>query len=159
LRPITSAAGTAGQEMMMDQVLSDPRHVESLAKAIAREVLRELVHSPGFEAIVEPIRHNGVFSVGPLTVDTLRHEAMLHGEALQLKPREFALLAFLARNPGRAFTREQILDLVWPESVACAIDSERTIDVHVRRIRVKLGSEAKRLARTIVGVGYKLQPP
>jgi hypothetical protein len=43
----------------MDQVLSDRRHVEGLAKAIAREVLRELVQSPGFEAIVEPIRHNG----------------------------------------------------------------------------------------------------
>jgi DNA-binding response OmpR family regulator len=59
-------------------------------------------------------------------VDTLHHEATLHSEALNLKPREFALLAFLARNPGRAFTHEQILDLVWPDHVACAIDSERT---------------------------------
>jgi len=143
----------------MDQQFSDPRNVESLAKAIAREVLRELVRSPGFEAIVEPIRHNGVFQVGPLTVDTLRYEATLHGEPLHLKPREFALLAFLARNPGRAFTREQILDLVWPDHVACAIDSERTVDVHVRRIRLKLGREAKQLVRTIMGVGYKLQAP
>jgi len=143
----------------MDQLFSDPRNVEGLAKAIAREVVHELTRSPGFEAIVEPIRHNGVFQVGPLTVDTLRHEATLHGEPLTLKAREFALLAFLARNPGRAFTRRQMLDLVWPDQVACAIDSERTVDVHVRRIRVKLGREAKRLVRTIVGVGYKLHSP
>jgi DNA-binding response OmpR family regulator len=143
--------------MMMDQLLSDPRNVESLAKAIARELVRELVQSLGFKPVVEPIRDDGVLRVGPLTVDTLRHEAALHGETLPLKRREFALLAFLARNPGRAFTRREILELAWPDDVAHGLESQWTVDVHVRRIRAKLGREGKWLVRTVTGIGYKLE--
>jgi hypothetical protein len=59
--------------MMMDQLFSDPRNVESLAKAIARQLVTVLVQSLGFKAVVEPIREDEIFRVGPLTVDTLRH--------------------------------------------------------------------------------------
>jgi DNA-binding response OmpR family regulator len=54
------------------------------------------------------------------------------------------------------FSRSQLIELVWPDEIAGAIDSDRTVDVHIRRIRVQLG-DAARLIQTIAGVGYKLQ--
>ena len=130
--------------------------LDALAKAIARELLQGLRNSAITAAVAGGA---GVFQVGPLTVDTLRHETTWQGMPLELKPREFALLAFLAQNCGRAFTREQLLELVWGDDVACDITSDRTVDVHVSRLRVKLGREAAQLIRTIAGVGYKMQTP
>jgi DNA-binding response OmpR family regulator len=129
--------------------------IDDLAKAIARELLQGLRNS----AVIEAVAHqaDGVFHVGPLTVDTVRHETTWRGEHIDLKRREFALLAFLAQNSGHAFTREQLLELVWPSAVATEIESDCTVDVHIRRLRVKLGKEAAQLIRTIVGIGYKLQ--
>lgn len=101
----------------------------------------------------------GLYQIGPLIVDTFCHEATWRGEPLDLKPKEFTLLSFLAQNSGRAFTREQLLELVWGEDAACDISSDRTIDTHVCRLRVKLGREAAQIIRTIAGVGYKLQAP
>jgi DNA-binding response OmpR family regulator len=133
-------------------------NLEHLAKAIVRELLSELRHSAALQAIAHPDRDDEVFHVGPLTVDTVGHEASWHGQLLHLKAREFALLAFLAQNSGRVFTREQLLELVWRDA-ACDIESDRTVDVHVSRLRVKLGREAGALIRTIAGIGYKLQVP
>lgn len=133
-------------------------NLEHLAKAIVRELLRELRHSATLQAIAQQNRDSKVFHVGPLTVDTARHEASWQGQPLNLKAREFALLAFLAQNSGRAFTREQLLELVW-QGAACEIESDRTVDVHVSRLRAKLGREAGALIRTIAGTGYKLQAP
>lgn len=106
--------------------------------------------------LAQPLQETGICRAGLLTVDALRHEATLKGEVLALKPREFALLAFFARNPGRVFSRRQLIELVWPDDIACAIDSDRTVEVHVRRIRIQLG-EAARLIQTVAAVGYKLQ--
>lgn len=131
--------------------------LDQLAKAIARELLHGLRNSTVVEAATQHDPQAGVLQVGPLTVDILRHEVTCYDEELSLKPREFALLAFLAQNSGRAFSRQQLLDLVWPHEVACEIDSDRTVDVHIRRIRVQLGKEAAQLIRTISGVGYKMQ--
>ena len=116
------------------------QNIDDLAKAIARELLQGLRNL----AVIEAVAHQagGVFHVGPLTVDILRHETTWRGEHIDLKRREFALLAFLAQNSGKAFTREQLLELVWPNAVACEIESNRTVDVHIRRIRVQLGQEA-----------------
>lgn len=140
----------------MDQPILNQQNVAEFARAIARELLRELVASVSLDAIAQSTQQNEICQIGPLTIDTLRHEAALNGELLVLKPREFALLAFFARNPGRVFSRSQLIELVWPDDIASAIDSDRTVDVHVRRIRVQLG-EAARLIQTIAGVGYKLQ--
>ena len=140
----------------MDQPSLNQQNVIDFARAIARELLRELAPSLILDAIAQPVQRNEICQIGPLTIDTLRHEAMLNGELLVLKPREFALLAFFARNPGRVFSRSQLIELVWPDDIAGAIGSDRTVDVHVRRIRVQLG-DAARLIQTIAGVGYKLQ--
>ena len=140
----------------MDQPFLNQQNLGAFAKEVARELLRELAPAVSLDAITQPIQRNEICEIGPLTIDTLRHEAMLNGELLVLKPREFALLAFFARNPGRVFSRSQLIELVWPDDIANAIDSDRTVDVHVRRIRVQLG-ETARLIQTIAGVGYKLQ--
>jgi len=93
--------------------------------------------------------------VGPLRVDLEAHEASCAGEKLDLTPREFDLLAFLARNPGRALTRDELLRKVWGYDY---VGETRTVDVHVRRLRAKLG-ERHELIETVLGAGYKLAAP
>jgi DNA-binding response OmpR family regulator len=142
----------------MDHPCLHNHSVDELAKAIARELLREL-RARAIETIATQSQGSSAIDVGPLKVDPTRHEVMWQGQLIDLKPREFALLSLLVQNAGRAFTRQQLLDLAWPEDMACGVGSDRTVDVHVARIRAKLGQEAARLIRTISGVGYKLQVP
>lgn len=88
---------------------------------------------------------------GSVEVDTARREARVGGQVVPLAAREFDLLQFLAHNSGLALTRQQLLDGVWG---AGWYGDERTVDVHVRQLRKKLGS-ALPLA-TVWGVGYRL---
>ena len=92
---------------------------------------------------------------GPLRVDLDAHEATCAGDRLDLTPREFDLLAFLARNPGRALSREELLRKVWGYDY---VGETRTVDVHVRRLRAKLGNH-QGLIETVLGAGYKLAAP
>ncbi len=93
---------------------------------------------------------------GPLMLDTEAHSARLGGDELRLKPREFDLLALFMRNPGRAFTRDQILERLWGHDY---IGDVRTVDVHVRWLREKIEAEPSAPARiiTIRGVGYRFE--
>ncbi|GAA3390690.1 winged helix-turn-helix domain-containing protein [Cryptosporangium minutisporangium] len=90
--------------------------------------------------------------VPPLRILAGRRVATLDGAELSLTRREFDLLAFLARHPRQVFSRGQLIDAVWGDRFR---DSERTIDVHVRRIRVKLADSGPRIV-TVRGVGYRL---
>ncbi|MBN1433568.1 response regulator transcription factor, partial [Candidatus Fermentibacterales bacterium] len=90
---------------------------------------------------------------GILTVDPERFEATVSGRPVALTSTEFRILAILASQPGRVFTREQILDRLWGSEKAVL---DRTVDVHVRHIREKLGDAAS-LLRNVRGVGYKLE--
>lgn len=90
---------------------------------------------------------------GPLTIDTVRHEAVLDGQTLSLTPTEFRLLHLLASHPGRAFSRSQLLSRVIGES---AYVLDRNIDVHVRAVRQKLG-EHRELIETVRSVGYRFR--
>lgn len=90
---------------------------------------------------------------GPLRLDTVSHEAYVEGERMMLTPLEFKLLRFLTANPGRVYSRAQLLDQVWGDHVYV---EERTIDVHVRRLRIALGEEAEHLIETVRGTGYKM---
>lgn len=93
--------------------------------------------------------------VGPLRVDLDAHEAQVAGARLDLTPREFDLIAFLARNPGRALSRDELLRKVWGYDY---VGETRTVDVHVRRLRAKLGDHHG-LIETVLGAGYKLSVP
>jgi DNA-binding response OmpR family regulator len=82
-------------------------------------------------------------------------EATYRGRALKLPRQEFQLLKFLAERPGRVFSREQLLSRVWGYRYA---GGTRTVDIHVRRLRAKLGPGSA-MIETVRHVGYKLRPP
>lgn len=92
--------------------------------------------------------------IGGLSIDESRHEALLDGQILELSPKEFALLSFLAKNSGLVFSRQTLLDRVWGQD---AFVDERTIDVHVSWLRGKIESKPSQPERliTVRGVGYK----
>jgi DNA-binding response OmpR family regulator len=90
---------------------------------------------------------------GPLRIDSERHEVIVDGEMVEFTLTEFRLLKFLASNPGRVLTRQQLLNEI-TEGTAYIVD--RNVDVHIRSIRKKLGP-ARDLISTVRGVGYKFQ--
>jgi DNA-binding response OmpR family regulator len=94
----------------------------------------------------------GVVRSGELTVDETTYSARLRGRPLDLTFKEFELLKFLAQHPGRVFTRAQLLQEVWGYDY---FGGTRTVDVHVRRLRAKLGPEHEALIGTVRNVGYK----
>ncbi|MEE8600581.1 winged helix-turn-helix transcriptional regulator [Euzebya tangerina] len=96
-----------------------------------------------------------VSRVGDLTIDDTTYVVRLKGEPLDLTFREFELLKYLAANPGRVFTRSQLLSEVWGYDY---YGGTRTVDVHVRRLRAKLGADYDAMIGTVRGVGYKLNP-
>jgi len=103
----------------------------------------------------QPSRSGGTLEVGALKVDTLAREATWKGKELTLTPREFDLLAFMASRPGRVSTREELLRKVWGYDY---MGETRTVDVHIRRLRAKLGARND-LIETVMGAGYKLSRP
>jgi DNA-binding response OmpR family regulator len=134
----------AGLELGADDYLTKPFSPREL---IAR--LQALLRRS------KPAREGGVLEVGDLKVDTLSREITFRGRPLVLTPREFDLLAFLARYPGRVLSREELLRKVWGYDY---LGETRTVDVHIRRLRVKLG-ETSRVIETVTGAGYKLVMP
>jgi len=118
----------------------NPRELVARVKAILRR------HSSG-ETECLTVR------AGPLLMDLSRHEAWLDERLLQLRSKEFALLAAFARAPGIVLTREQLLDKVWGYDYA---GETRTVDVHVNHVRDKLAGSASIAIETLRGTGYKL---
>jgi DNA-binding response OmpR family regulator len=92
---------------------------------------------------------------GELVVNEATYSARIHGRSLDLTFKEFELLKFLAQNPGRVFTRSQLLQEVWGYDY---FGGTRTVDVHVRRLRAKLGAENEALIGTVRNVGYRFVP-
>jgi two-component system, OmpR family, response regulator ResD len=111
-------------------------------------VLRRLTPAPQDEP---PLRFDG------LTIDAAARRVLRDGELLELTPLEFDLLLYLARHPGRAFSREKLMDAVWQYSF---YSDTSTVTVHVRRLRSKLEADPThpRWLETVWGVGYRFQP-
>jgi two-component system phosphate regulon response regulator PhoB len=135
-----------GFSMGADDYVTKPFSVKVLLqriKALQRRV------EVGAEA-TDVIEHLGV------RIDRVRHRATAEGRELALTPTEFRLLECLVRQPGRAFTRHQLMDAAIGEG---AIVLERTIDVHIKTLRKKLG--ASDLIETVRGIGYRFRetPP
>ncbi|MBW3657003.1 MAG: response regulator transcription factor [Actinobacteria bacterium] len=95
-------------------------------------------------------------NVGDLVVDEDSYQVRLRGVPLDLTYKEFELLKTLAGSPNRVFTRELLLQEVWGYDY---FGGARTVDVHIRRVRAKLGPEYESMIGTVRGVGYKLVPP
>jgi two-component system, OmpR family, alkaline phosphatase synthesis response regulator PhoP len=116
-----------------------PRELVARLRALIRRV-----RAGNAEAVVE---------VGELRVDPFAGEATWRGQRLPLTPREYELLKYLARHPGRVMSREELLRKVWGYDY---VGETRTVDVHVRNLRAKLGSH---LIETVTGAGYKMVSP
>jgi len=93
---------------------------------------------------------------GDVTIDEATYTARVRGRTLDLTFKEFELLKYLAQHPGRVFTRAQLLQEVWGYDY---FGGTRTVDVHVRRLRAKLGTENEALIGTVRNVGYRFVLP
>lgn len=102
----------------------------------------------------DPAAH--VIRTGEVVVDDATYTAKVSGRALDLTYKEFELLKFLAQHPGRVFTRQQLLQEVWGYDY---FGGTRTVDVHVRRLRAKLGPENEHFIGTVRNVGYRFVLP
>jgi len=122
----------------------------SPAELVARvdAVLRRLDTTPGIEAPLQ---------FGALVIDTTARRVTLGGDEVALTAREFELLLFLGRHPGQAFTRNQLMDLVWRYSF---YTDTSTVTVHIRRLRSKIEPDPARprFIDTVWGVGYRFSP-
>jgi DNA-binding response OmpR family regulator len=139
-------AAISGQWMIDDIVLNTagPGELEArLRLAVGRRT--------DAQADVEPeIQH------GELLINESSYTATVRGTVLDLTYKEFELLKYLSQHPGRVFTRQQLLQEVWGYDY---FGGTRTVDVHVRRLRAKLGPEHDALIGTVRNVGYRLVPP
>src|SRR5579884_3339217 len=130
-----------GFSLGADDYVTKPFSIKVLVQRI--KALQRRVET-GSEA-VDAIEHLGV------RIDRIRHKATVSGHELDLTPTEFRLLECLLRQPGRAFTRAQLMDTAIGDG---AIVLERTIDVHIKSLRRKLG-QAGEMIETVRGVGYR----
>ena len=99
--------------------------------------------------------HPGEIRSGDLSIDEAGYTVRIRSQALDLTFKEFELLRFLAQHPGRVFSRAQLLQEVWGYDY---FGGTRTVDVHVRRLRAKLGPEHEALIGTVRNVGYRFVP-
>ncbi len=133
-----------GLEMGADDYVTkpfSPRELVARVKAILRRADGAAHEGQGADVLM----------AGEVEVDTVRREARVNGEVVALASREFQLLQFLAERPGRALSRQQLLDGVWGPGW---YGDDRTVDAHVRQLRKKLGDALP--LNTVWGMGYRL---
>ena len=142
-----------GLELGADDYVVKPFSMRELMARVKAMLRRSRLTS---EVGSAPTRRK-IVGGGDLEIDLTSHLAKLRGVLLDLKPREFELLALLAGNKGRAYTRNEILDRVWGQDY---IGDTRTVDVHIRWLREKIEPDPSNPQRiiTIRGVGYRFQP-
>lgn len=135
-----------GLEMGADDYITKPFSVRELIARV-RAVLRRA-------GAAQKKEHQGEFVFRDLRVDYDAHEVYVGGKKVELSPTEKKLLMFLSRNPGKVFSRDQILDFVWEGE---SFVERRTVDVHVRRLRAQIepDQDNPQYILTVRGTGYK----
>ena len=141
-----------GLEIGADDYLNKPFSMRELQARVKALLRRKMLLSAGTPSDGEP-----VLEIGELHVDVDAREVRLDGEDVRLTTREFDLLLQFARNPGRVYTRTQLLDLVW----GYGYDGyEHTVNSHINRLRAKIERDPANpvYIQTVWGVGYKFGP-
>ena len=138
-----------GLELGADDYVTKPFSMRELSARI-RALFRRTEQQPGAESTP------ALVDLGRVQVDLAGHRLLRDGEAVPLKPKAFELLAFLLRNPGQVFTRDQLLERVWGYDYA---GESRTVDVHVHWLRGELEEDPATpvFLQTVRGVGYVLR--
>ena len=131
-----------GLEQGLDDYVVKPFSPRELVARIQAVLRRRAPHASDSE-----------LSAGPLVLNPVSHEVTLAGNPLDIGPTEFRLLRFFMAHPERVYSRAQLLDQVWGDHVFI---EERTVDVHIRRLRLALSDEGENLIKTVRGAGYKL---
>jgi two-component system OmpR family response regulator len=145
---VDDADQIAGLEIGADEYLTKP-FSPPVVVARVRALLRRAYDELHQEA--------QVWRAGPLELNAAAHTVRLAGRTIELTPSEFALLQALIQRPGRVFTREELLEALPGDTYAIF---ERTVDVHIKNLRLKLEEDPKtpRFIETVYGVGYRLRP-
>jgi DNA-binding response OmpR family regulator len=146
-----------GLELGADDYLTKPFSMLELAARV-KGVFRRADQA---RAATEAATTGGapqLIEAGGLRIDLQRHEVLLAGQAVELTAKEFELLAFFARSPGRVFTRAQLLDQVWGYTHS---GYEHTVNSHINRLRNKIERDPANpdYVQTVWGVGYKFAEP
>jgi two-component system alkaline phosphatase synthesis response regulator PhoP len=138
-----------GLESGADDYVTKPFSPRELAARI-RAVLRRVERLPGDDESKELIE------LGPIRIDLRQHKITVNGEPVELTPKEFDLLHLLVSHPGRAFSREFLLEHLWGYEF---FGDTRTVDVHVRRLRQKIEDDPANpyWLETVRGVGYRMR--
>ncbi len=131
----------AGLDAGADDYLTKPFSVQEMLARV-RAVLRRRT----------PELSGGSVAIGELVLDAETHRVRYCGQALKIGPTEFRLLHFMMKHPERVHSRTQLLDKVWGDHVFI---EDRTVDVHMRRLRLALGA-ADKFLETVRGVGYRM---
>ena len=137
-----------GLELGADDYMVKPFEPKELIARI-KAVLRR------FEGQQAPVEENGDLEFKGLKISRETYEVYLDDKKIEMPPKEFELLYFLAKNKNKVYTRDQLLDEIWGYEF---FGDSRTVDVHIKRIREKLESENKNWQlKTVWGVGYKFE--
>jgi DNA-binding response OmpR family regulator len=138
-----------GLELGADDYITKPFSIREL---IAR--VKALLRRSELAQELPPASDDGILSFGDLLVDTLKRKVVLRGQALELTAKEFDLLLLFARNPGKAYSRQELLDLVWGYQYS---GYSHTVNSHINRLRNKIETDPAepRFIKTVWGHGYR----
>ncbi|MGH2459131.1 MAG: response regulator transcription factor [Chloroflexota bacterium] len=140
-----------GLEVGADDYLTKPFSIRELLARVRALLRRIELDREAHQSEATP----PTLVVGSLRVDLSQHLAQIAGQPIDLTPREFELLSLLVGNPGRAFSRDYLMEKVWGYDAG---GSDRTVDTHVLRLRKKLGPSGD-LIETVWGLGYRFARP
>ncbi len=133
-----------GLELGADDYITKPFDMRELLARL-KSLLRRMQKA-------EQKQESDQVSLGKVVLHREKRTAFAGDRPLELTPKEYDMLALLLSNPGRVYTREQLLGLIWDMDYA---GGTRTVDIHVQRVRKKLGEEYEEMIQTVYGIGYK----